>query len=277
VTEHDHLHDDLMDGEPPRVVEPFRLDGKVALVTGAARGIGFAAARRLAEAGADLALNDVDAHALDAAVARLVPLGRRVLALPADVGDLGTHRPMVERTVAELGSLDVLVNNAGTFRPTPLDDLDAGLVDRLFDLNVKGVLFLSAEAARVMGPGSSIVHLSSLGGVRPPFPGLTAYHATKGAIDSMTRDMALEWGPKGIRVNGAAPGGILTEGGTQVRDHPHYSPEAMAAIVERSTNRPLGRQGYADDLATVIVFLASPAARFVTGQQLLVDGGFYLA
>jgi NAD(P)-dependent dehydrogenase (short-subunit alcohol dehydrogenase family) len=270
-------HDDLMEGEPPRETEPFRLDGRVALVTGAARGIGFATARRLAEAGAAVALNDIDADALDDARARLTAAGHRALALPADVSDLATHRHLVEHTVAELGSLDVLVNNAGTFQPTPLDDLDPALVDQLFALNVKAVMFLSAAAVKVMRPGSSIIHLSSLGGVRPPFPGLTAYHATKGAIDSMTRDMALEWGPRGIRVNGAAPGGILTEGGRQVREHPLYSPEAMAAIVERSTNRPLGRQGYADDLAMTIVFLASPAARFVTGQQLLVDGGFYLA
>jgi NAD(P)-dependent dehydrogenase (short-subunit alcohol dehydrogenase family) len=184
---------------------------------------------------------------------------------------------MVERTMAELGSLDVLVNNAGTFQPTPLDDLDPDTVDRLYALSVKAVLFLAAEAAKVMAPGSSIINLSSLGGLRPPFPGLAAYHATKGAVDSLTRDMALDWGPRGIRVNGAAPGGILTEGKGQVTEHPMFPPALMDQITDRATNRPLGRMGYADDLAMAIVFLASPAARFITGQQLLVDGGYFYA
>ena len=270
-------HDDLMEGEPPRETEPFRLDGRVALVTGAARGIGFATARRLAEAGAAMALNDIDADALDEAVSHLAAAGHRVTALPADVSDLATHRPMVERTIAELGSLDVLVNNAGTFQPTPLDDLDPDLVDQLFALNVKAVLFLSAEAVKVMAPGGSIINLSSLGGIRPPFPGLAAYHATKGAIDSLTRDMALDWGRLGIRVNGAAPGGILTEGRGQVTDHPLFPPELIDEITQRATKRPAGRMGYADDLAMAIVFLASPASRFITGQQLLVDGGYFYA
>jgi gluconate 5-dehydrogenase len=171
----------------------------------------------------------------------------------------------------------VLVNNAGTVQPTPLDDLDPDLVDRLYALNVKAVLFLSAEAAKVMTPGSSIINLSSLGGLRPPFPGLAAYHATKGAIDSLTRDMALDWGRRGIRVNGAAPGGILTEGRDQVTQHPLFPPELIDEITERATGRPLGRMGYADDLAMAIVFLASPAARFITGHQLLVDGGYFYA
>ena len=113
--------------------------------------------------------------------------------------------------------------------------------------------------------------------MRPPFPGLSAYHATKGAVDSLTRDMALEWGPKGIRVNSAAPGGILTEGAPQVRDSPLFTPEQMASITAKAEGRPLGRMGYADDLAMVVVFLASPAARFITGQMILVDGGYYLS
>jgi NAD(P)-dependent dehydrogenase (short-subunit alcohol dehydrogenase family) len=254
------------------------LDGKVAVVTGGARGIGYAIAVRMLEAGATVVLNDIDEAALTDAVARLSDESDgRVVPIIGDVADRGDIRRLVATTVDTCGSLDILVNNAGFYAPTPLEALESGTVDRLLDVNVKGLLYLSAEAASVMQPGSAIVHISSLGGVRPPFPGLTVYHATKGALDSMTRDMALSWGPRGIRVNSAAPGGIMTEGAGQVRDSPLYTAEEMAAITERATNRPLGRMGCADDLATAVVFLASPAAGFITGQMLLVDGGYYLA
>jgi NAD(P)-dependent dehydrogenase (short-subunit alcohol dehydrogenase family) len=254
------------------------LDGKVAVVTGGARGIGYAIAVRMLEAGATVVLNDIDEAALTDAVARLSDESDgRVVPIIGDVADRGDIRRLVATTVDTCGSLDILVNNAGFYAPTPLEALESGTVDRLLDVNVKGLLYLSAEAASVMQPGSAIVHISSLGGVRPPFPGLTVYHATKGALDSMTRDMALSWGRRGIRVNSAAPGGIMTEGAGQVRDSPLYTAEEMAAITERATNRPLGRMGCADDLATAVVFLASPAAGFITGQMLLVDGGYYLA
>lgn len=266
-----------LDGQPARVDDPFSLAGRHALITGGARGIGYATAWRMLEAGASVLINDIDAVALDDAVRRLRAEGFAVEAEVADVGDLRQVRRLVERTVAALGSLDVLVNNAGTFQPTPLDALDPKLVDRLFDVNAKGLLYMSAEAVKVMPPGGVIVHVSSLGGIRPPFPGLSVYHATKGAIDSLTRDMALEWGRRGIRVNSVAPGGILTEGAGQVTEHPLFPPDRMAAITERALSRPLGRMGYADDPALAVVFLASPAAGFITGQQLLVDGGYYLA
>lgn len=268
------MSNEPLEGEPPRPPEPFSLTGRNALITGAARGIGYATAVRMIEAGANVALNDIDADALQDAV-RTLPTGTRVIALPGDVADTTIHPTLVRRVVEELGSLDILVNNAGTFRPTPLDALDGELVDRQYAVNVKGVLFLASAAAAVMPAGSAIVNVSSLGGVRPPFAGLSAYHATKGAVDSLTRDMALEWGPRGIRVNGVGPGGILTGGRTQVTKDPLFPAEVINAITERATGRPAGRMGYADDVATVIVFMASPAARFVTGQLLLVDGGYF--
>lgn len=266
-----------LEGQPARVAEPFSLAGRHALITGGARGIGYATAQRMLEAGAAVMISDIDAAALDDAVRRLGAAGLAVESQVADVGDLGQIRRLVERTVTALGALDLLVNNAGTFQPTPLDALDPELVDRLFQVNTKGLLYTSAEAAKVMPPGSAIVHISSLGGIRPPFAGLSAYHATKGAVDSLTRDMALEWGPRGIRVNSVAPGGILTEGAGQVTGHPVFPPDRMAGIMERALSRPVGRMGYADDPALAVVFLAGPAAGFITGQQLLVDGGYYLA
>jgi 3-oxoacyl-[acyl-carrier protein] reductase len=263
-----------LEGQPARIADPFSLAERRVLITGGARGIGYATALRMLEADALVMVSDIDKVALEDAVSRLAAEGFAVESEVADVGDLRQVRRLVERTVAALGSLDVLVNNAGTFQPTPLD---AELVDRLFDVNTKGLLYMSAEAAKVMAPGSAIVHISSLGGIRPPFSGLSVYHATKGAIDSLTRDMALEWGPRGIRVNSVAPGGILTEGAGQVTGHPVFPPDRMAGIMGRALSRPLGRMGYADDPALAVVFLASPAGGFITGQQLLVDGGYYLA
>jgi NAD(P)-dependent dehydrogenase (short-subunit alcohol dehydrogenase family) len=262
---------------PEPVPDPFSLADRNAVVTGAARGIGFAVASRMLEAGANVVVNDIDGDALKQAVDRLDDHGHRVVPVCADASDRSQIADLVRQTVDELGSLDILVNNAGMYEPTPLDRLDPAVVDRMIDVNIKGVLYLSAAAAEVMAPGSVIVHISSLGGVRPPFAGLSVYHATKGALDSLTRDMALEWGPRGIRVNSAAPGGILTEGKVQVTESPFFTAEQMDQIMARALSRPLGRMGYADDLATVVVFLASPAARFMTAQMVLVDGGFYLA
>ena len=265
-------------GPPERPKDPFSLRGRNVLVTGGARGIGYATAVRMIEAGARVMLNDLDGDALNDAVANL-EAGNTVVveAFRADVSELEQIRALVAHTVEVLGSLDVLVNNAGFYEPTPLNTLDPRVVDKLLDVNTKGLLYTSAEAAKVMQPGSAIVHVSSLGGIRPPFSGLSVYHASKGAVDSLTRDMALEWGPLGIRVNSVAPGGILTEGRGQVTQHPIFSGERMAAIMERAEGRALGRMGFADDPALAIVFLASPAAGFITGQQLLVDGGYYLA
>ncbi len=231
-------------------------------------------------AGAHVVVNDIDTDALAQAMARLEPqaaAGRRVHAIRADVAVRGEVTDLVTETMTEFGALDILVNNAGFYAPTPLERLDPDVIDRLLAVNVKGLLYMSAAAAEVMKPGSAIVHISSLGGLRPPFGGLSVYHATKGAVDSLTRDMAVSWGPRGIRVNSAAPGGILTEGGTQVSASPVFAPEEMAQIMKRAENRLLGRMGYADDLAPVVVFLASPAAAFITGQMLLVDGGYYYA
>jgi NAD(P)-dependent dehydrogenase (short-subunit alcohol dehydrogenase family) len=262
---------------PEPVPDPFSLAGRNAVVTGAARGIGFAVASRMLEAGANVVVNDIDGDALKEAVDRLDDHGHRVVPVCADASDRVQIADLVRQTVDELGSLDILVNNAGMYEPTPLDRLDPAVVDRMIDVNIKGVLYLSAAAAEVMAPGSVIVHISSLGGVRPPFAGLSVYHATKGALDSLTRDMALEWGKRGIRVNSAAPGGILTDGKVQVTESPYFTAEQMDQIMARALSRPLGRMGYADDLATVVVFLASAAAGFMTGQMVLVDGGFYLA
>jgi 3-oxoacyl-[acyl-carrier protein] reductase len=268
---------DLRGNEQPFLTQPFDVNGRNVLVTGGASGIGLAIVKQFLQAGANVLVNDIDADALSTVIPLLADYAGRAAHYAGDLSDPGCISGMVAATVASFGSLDVLVNNAGIYSPTPLDRLDPAVVERMFAVNVKGLLYLSAEAAKIMAPGSAIIHISSLGGVRPPFPGLSAYHATKGALDSLTRDMALEWGPKGIRVNSAAPGGIMTGGVNQVGDSPAMSPEQLKQIGMRAMSRPAGRMGFANDLSPVVLFLASPAARFINGQMILVDGGYYLA
>jgi NAD(P)-dependent dehydrogenase (short-subunit alcohol dehydrogenase family) len=161
-------------------------------------GIGFAIASRMVAAGAHVVVNDIDPDALGTAKTRLQPqaAGRRVHAIRADVAARDEVTALVAETMSEFGSLDILVNNAGFYAPTPLEKLDTDVIDRRLAVNVKGLLYMSAAAAEVMKPGSAIVHISSPGGLRPPFGGLSVYHATKGAVDSLTRDMAVSWGPQ---------------------------------------------------------------------------------
>lgn len=253
--------------------EMFSLDGQVAIVTGAGKGIGFAAAEGLLKAGASVVIADQDPDAAASAVERLAPQGN-AQSVVVDVADRIQVASMVEHAMAAFGRLDILVNNAAVYPPTPLDDLDPELVDRVLDVNVKGVLYCTAAAAAAMQTGSSIINIASLGAFQSPFAGLSLYHATKGAIVTMTRDHAQELGHRGIRVNCVAPGGISTEGNGQISTSPLFSAERLAKIRERTTNRLLGRTGYPDDVASVITFFATPAAQFITGQTLIVDGGF---
>jgi NAD(P)-dependent dehydrogenase (short-subunit alcohol dehydrogenase family) len=253
--------------------ELFSLDGRVAIVTGAGKGIGYAAAEALVGAGASVLLADNDPHAAAAAVEKLAAPGR-VDAAVVDVADPAHATLMVERAIDRFGALDILVNNAAVYPPTPLDNLDDGVVDRLLDVNIKGVLYGTAAAAKVMRPSSTVINIGSLGAFQSPFAGLSLYHATKGAIVTLTRDHAQELGHRGIRVNCVAPGGISTEGNDQISNSPLFSADRLAKIRERTTNRLLGRTGHPDDIASVIVFFASPAAQFITGQTLIVDGGF---
>jgi 3-oxoacyl-[acyl-carrier protein] reductase len=268
---------DLRASEQPFLTQPFDVAERNVLVTGGASGIGLAIVKQFLQAGANVLVNDVDEGALDNVMPDLADYPGHAAPYAGDISEPACISGVIAATVQAFGSLDVLVNNAGIYSPTPLDRLDPDVVERMFAINVKGLLYLSAAAAKAMAPGSAIIHISSLGGVRPPFPGLSAYHATKGALDSLTRDMALEWGPKGIRVNSAAPGGIMTSGVNQVGDSPAWTKDQLAAIGMRAMSRPAGRMGFANDLSPVVLFLASPAARFINGQMILVDGGYYLA
>jgi NAD(P)-dependent dehydrogenase (short-subunit alcohol dehydrogenase family) len=249
---------------------PVRLAGRVALVTGGARNIGLAIARRLVAEGAAVAVNGPDAAEAAAAAAGLCATGVAA-GFPADVADAGAVGAMVDAVVARFGRLDILVNNAATPMTgrVPLFDLDPAAWDESFAVNARGVFLCSVAAARAMtGDGTrttdaAIVNISSVGAVRAHRRAV-AYDATKGAVEAATRAMALELAPLGVRVNAVAPGAIAND--------------RTAALSEAERRRradavPLGRIGDAQDVAAAVAFLASADAAYITGQVITVDGG----
>jgi len=245
-------------------VDPFRLDGRTALVTGASRGIGAAIARALDAAGARVALAARDRAALDAVAGALA---HDPVVLTTDLADPDAPAALAAAAVEALGAVDVLVNNAAVAHRAPTAGLDAGVVDRMYAVNVRAPLLLIAALLPGMvarGTGS-IVNLSSVSGLVGT-PNRAAYAATKGAIDAATRSLAMELGPAGIRVNSVAPGAVDTDLWARNR--------AVPGVIEQVEGlTPLRRWATPEDIAGVVVFLASDAARFVTGETVCADGG----
>ncbi len=244
--------------------ERFRLDGRTALVTGASGGIGAAVARALDHAGTRVALTARDRPALDAVAAELT---HDPVVIEADLATAETPADLATRAVAALGHVDILVNNAAVAARLATVEVDAELIDRLYAVNVRAPLLLTAALIPSLGEHGhgSVVNLSSVSGVVGT-PKRSAYAATKGAIDAMTRSLAVELGPLGIRVNSVAPGVVDTDLWARNKTVP--------GVVERIEEMtPLRRWAQPDDIADVVVFLASDAARFVTGETLCADGG----
>ena len=241
-----------------------RLDGRTALVTGASRGIGAAIARALDAAGARVALAARSRAGLEVVGATL---SHDPVVLEADLSDADTPARLAEESLAALGSIDVLVNNAALAHRSSTVGLDAGVVDLLYAVNVRAPLLLVAALVPHMTDRrrGSIVNLSSVSGVVGT-PKRAAYAATKGAIDAATRSLAIELGPAGIRVNSVAPGAVDTDLWARNR--------AVPGVIESiEAQTPLRRWATPDDVADVVVFLASDAARFVTGETICTDGG----
>ncbi|HEU4895491.1 MAG TPA: glucose 1-dehydrogenase [Acidimicrobiia bacterium] len=247
----------------------FDLEGQVALVTGAARGLGSNIAVALAHAGADLALGVRDGTGGADVVERVEALGRRALMVPMDVTDLTQIESATEATVAAFGRIDLLVNNAGLGPENAPEDVTESDFDLTFDVNVKGLFFTSQAVGRLMieqGSGR-IVNMSSQAGL-VALPGEAIYCASKAAVSHLTRCLAIEWGAHGINVNAVAPTFIRTPGTEPALSDPTFHDD----VVERIAG--LHRIGEPVDVAGAVIFLASPAASLITGETLVVDGGW---
>jgi NAD(P)-dependent dehydrogenase (short-subunit alcohol dehydrogenase family) len=248
--------------------EPFSLAGKRALVTGASRGIGRAIALAYAGAGARVVLASRKQEGVDAVAREIAAVGGSALAIACHVGRRQDIHHLVDRVVDSWGGLDILVNNAGT-NPTmaPLSQLDEAVWDKIFDVNLKGPFLLCQRVAPLMvaAKGGSIINVSSVGGI-DPFPLLGAYGVSKAGLNCLTKVLARELGPAGVRVNAIAPGLIDTQFSAAL----FQSETVYRGSIERTA---LGRHGVPADLVGTALFLASDASGYLTGQTIVVDGG----
>ena len=241
-----------------------KLANKVALVTGGSRGIGAAIAKRLAADGASVAITYAkDATAASAVVKAIETGGGKALAIQADASDPKAINAAVEKTVATLGRLDVLVNNAGTAIPKPFEQTTLEEMDQMIDLNFRGVMVATLVGLKHMNDNGRIIMIGSCLGERNLTPGLVAYAATKGAVKMFTQGLAREVGIRGITVNNVQPGPIDTD----------LNPAAGDWAAPQKANTALDRYGTVDEVAALVSFVAGPESSYITGANLTVDGG----
>jgi 3-oxoacyl-[acyl-carrier protein] reductase len=241
-----------------------RLTEKVALVTGGSRGIGAAIAKRLAADGAKVVLTYAkDAAAASTVVKAIEREGGTALAIQADAADAKAVQGAIDKTVASFGRLDVLVNNAGTAMPKPFEETTLEEMDRVIDINFRGVMVATQAALKHMKSGGRIIMIGSAVGERVAAPGLVPYAGTKGAVKMFTQALAREIGSRGITVNNVQPGPIDTD----------LNPAAGDWAVPQKAATALDRYGRVDEIAAMVAFVAGPESSYVTGANLTVDGG----
>jgi len=241
-----------------------KLEGKVALVTGGSRGIGAAIAKRLAADGANVAITYTKgADAAASVVKEIERGGRKAIAIQADATDAAAVEAAVEKTVAAFARLDVLVNNAGTAIPKKFEEATLEELDRLIDLNIRGVFVATQAALKRMKNGGRIIMIGSCVGERNMTPGLAAYAATKGAVKMFAQSLSREVGSRAITVNNIQPGPIDTD----------LNPASGDWATPQKANTALNRYGSVDEVAALVAFVASPEAAYITGANLTVDGG----
>jgi 3-oxoacyl-[acyl-carrier protein] reductase len=241
-----------------------KLKDKVAFVTGASRGIGAAIAKRFAAEGANVAITYAkDAKAAESVVKAIEASGGKALAVQADAADANAVQAAVEQAAKAFGRIDVLVNNAGTAIPKAFEESTLEEVDRMIDINFRGVVIATQAALKHMPDGGRIISIGSCVGERNMTPGLTAYAATKGAVKMFTQGLAREVGRRGITVNNVQPGPIDTD----------LNPASGDWAAPQLANTALNRYGTVDEVAALVTFVASPEAAYITGANLTVDGG----
>jgi NAD(P)-dependent dehydrogenase (short-subunit alcohol dehydrogenase family) len=251
------------------VLDLFRLDGRVVIVTGASSGLGLSFAQAFAEAGADLMLGARRAERLTETAALVEAAGRRAFTRKTDVADPEQCQQLVDAAMAQFGRVDVLINNAGVGTAVPATRESAEEFRAVIDVNLNGSYWMAQACGRVMKPGSAIINIASVLGLTTGGLPQAAYSASKAGVMGLTRDLAQQWsGRKGIRVNALAPGFFASEMTDELK--PGYLDSLMPRIIQ-------GRLGDAAELAATAVWLASAAAGYVTGQTIVVDGGITIA
>jgi 3-oxoacyl-[acyl-carrier protein] reductase len=239
-------------------------EGKIALVTGGSRGIGAAIAKRLAADGANLAITYTKgADAAASVIKEIERAGGKAIAIKADAADADAVKAAVEKTFATFGRLDVLVNNAGTAIPNAFEESTVEEMDRVLDINVRGVFVATHAALKHMNEGGRIIMIGSAVGERAVAPGLVPYAATKGAVKMFTQALSREVGSRGITVNNVQPGPIDTE----------LNPASGDWAVPQKAATALDRYGRVDEIAAMVAFVAGPESWYITGANLTVDGG----
>ncbi|MGA7927951.1 MAG: 3-oxoacyl-ACP reductase family protein [Candidatus Sulfotelmatobacter sp.] len=241
-----------------------KLEGKIALITGGSRGIGAAIAKRLAADGAKVAITYTKGADAAASVVKAIErAGGKAIAIQADAADAGAGKAVVEKTVATFGRLDVLVNNAGTAIPKTFEETTLEEMDRVIDINIRGVFLATQAALKHMTDGGRIIMIGSAVGERVLTPGLVPYSATKGAVKIFTQGLSREVGSRGITVNNVQPGPIDTD----------LNPAAGDWAVPQKAATALDRYGHVDEVAALVAFVAGPESSYITGANLTVDGG----
>ncbi len=241
-----------------------KLEGKIALITGGSRGIGAAIAKRLAADGANVAITYTKgAEAAAAVVKEIERAGGKAIAIQADAADADACKAAVEKTVATFGQLDVLVNNAGTAIPKTFEETTLEELDRVIDINLRGVFVATQAALKHLKSGGRIIMIGSSVGEHVMIPGLVPYSATKGAVKMFTQGLSREVGIRGITVNNVQPGPIDTD----------LNPAAGDWAAPQKAVTALGRYGSVDEVAALVAFVAGPESSYITGANLTVDGG----